>query len=76
MWQEYHGLADKRNAASCCSWPVNAAVKVFLVQHSIIRQAWFDDVLLIAAVCCGLIELAPLLKGKLPGYGKGEETGV
>lgn len=62
MWQEYHGLANRRNAASHRSWLVNAAAKVFLVQYSIILQAWFDDVFLIGAVCCGQIELVPLLK--------------
>lgn len=74
-------LARRGNAASHRSWPVNAAAKVFSVQHSIILRAWFDDAFLIGAVRCGQIELDPLLIGfanasLLPGHGKGEDTGV
>lgn len=76
MWQEYHDLARGRNAASYCSWPVNAAAKVFLVQHSIILQAWFDDVFLIGAVCCGQIELALLLKGLQKASSLGKQQGL
>lgn len=63
MWQDYQGLARRRNTASYCSRSANAAAKVFLVQHSIILQAWFDDVFCIGAVRSGQTELAPLLKG-------------
>lgn len=52
-------LAGRGSAPSDCLWAVNAAAKVFLVQHSTILQAEFDDVSLIGAVGCGQIELAP-----------------
>lgn len=44
MWQEYHSWGRRRNAASCCSWPVNTAAKVFFVQRSRTLRVCFKDI--------------------------------